>query len=60
MEISVKKFEELTKRELYEVLKARCRVFVVEQACPYLDPDWEGLLRLITFWHRKTGKLRPI
>lgn len=39
MEISVKKFEELTKRELYEVLKARCRVFVVEQTCPYLDPD---------------------
>lgn len=21
------------------MLKARCRVFVVEQACPYLDPD---------------------
>ena len=39
MEISVKKFEELTKKELYEVLKARCRVFVVEQTCPYLDPD---------------------
>ena len=39
MEISVKKFDELTKKELYEVLKARCRVFVVEQTCPYLDPD---------------------
>ena len=39
MEISVKKFDQLTKKELYEVLKARCRVFVVEQTCPYLDPD---------------------
>lgn len=39
MEISVKKFDELTKKELYELLKARCRVFVVEQKCPYLDPD---------------------
>lgn len=39
MEISVKKIDELTKKELYEVLKARCRVFVVEQTCPYLDPD---------------------
>jgi len=34
-----KKFEELTLDELYEILKLRCEVFIVEQTCPYLDPD---------------------
>ena len=32
-------FEELTTHELYEILKARCAVFVVEQQCPYQDID---------------------
>lgn len=34
-----KRFEELTTAELYEILKLRAAVFVVEQSCPYLDPD---------------------
>lgn len=34
-----KRFEELTTAELYEILKLRASVFVVEQSCPYLDPD---------------------
>jgi len=34
-----KKFEELSVEELYMVLRLRCEVFVVEQNCPYLDPD---------------------
>ena len=32
-------FAELSAAELYAVLAARSRVFVVEQACAYLDPD---------------------
>lgn len=24
---------------MYRILKARCEVFIVEQDCPYLDPD---------------------
>jgi ElaA protein len=36
---SLKAFDDLAPRELYELLQLRCEVFVVEQACPYLDPD---------------------
>lgn len=32
-------FDALTVRELYDVLRLRQRVFVVEQNCPYLDAD---------------------
>lgn len=34
-----KKYSELTRDELYLILQARERVFVVEQNCPYLDAD---------------------
>lgn len=39
MEMIVKHFKELTCTELYEILKARSAVFVVEQKCPYQDID---------------------
>ena len=39
MEIIVKKFEELTPEELYDILKLRVDVFVVEQNCPYPEID---------------------
>lgn len=32
-------FEELTTKELYEILKARAEIFVVEQNCVYQDLD---------------------
>ncbi|TVR84134.1 MAG: GNAT family N-acetyltransferase [Saprospirales bacterium] len=32
-------FDQLSKRDLYEVLKLRSEVFVVEQECPYQDMD---------------------
>lgn len=32
-------FGELSARELYQILKLRQEVFVVEQQCPYLDAD---------------------
>ena len=34
-----KRFDELTIYELYEILKLRAEVFVVEQDCPYQDLD---------------------
>jgi ElaA protein len=34
-----KKFEELSTQELYEILRLRSEVFVVEQNCPYQDMD---------------------
>ena len=39
METIVKKFDELTTTELYEILKIRSEVFVVEQNCVYQDLD---------------------
>ena len=38
-----KKFEELTVTELYEIMKLRSQVFVVEQNCVYLDADDKDL-----------------
>ncbi len=39
MQISIKDFSALSKEELYDLLALRCKVFVVEQDCPYQDPD---------------------
>lgn len=39
MSWKIKKFGELTKGELYNILKERTLVFVVEQKCPYLEVD---------------------
>jgi ElaA protein len=39
MDISIKTFDELTTRELYELLQLRSEVFVVEQDCVYQDID---------------------
>lgn len=37
--MNCKRFEELDKRELYELLRLRQEVFVIEQDCNYLDLD---------------------
>lgn len=39
MEVVSKKFDELSTIELYQILKVRVEVFVVEQACPYPEID---------------------
>ncbi|HKJ06374.1 MAG TPA: GNAT family N-acetyltransferase [Flavobacteriaceae bacterium] len=39
MDISTKKFTELSLQELYEMLQLRSEVFVVEQNCVYQDID---------------------
>lgn len=39
MEWKLKKFDELSVYELYEILKLRSEVFVVEQDCVYQDLD---------------------
>lgn len=41
--IEVRTFDALSVRELYGVLALRARVFVVEQACVYQDPDGRDL-----------------
>lgn len=39
MELCVKEFGELSTDELYEIMKLRVSVFVVEQQCPYMELD---------------------
>ena len=39
MEITIKKFEDLTTFELHDILQLRSEVFVVEQDCVYQDID---------------------
>lgn len=39
MEYVIKTFDELTSKELYQLLKVRVDVFVVEQTCPYPEID---------------------
>ncbi|MCG2417489.1 GNAT family N-acetyltransferase [Aequorivita sp. F47161] len=39
MEFEVKNFEELSRKELYEILQLRSEIFVVEQDCVYQDID---------------------
>lgn len=39
MESVIKKFDELSVNELYDILKLRVDVFVVEQNCPYPEID---------------------
>lgn len=36
---ALKRFDDLMPREVYDLLRLRSEVFVVEQDCPYLDPD---------------------
>ncbi len=39
MDLIVKHFDELTTTELYEILKTKSEIFVVEQDCVYQDLD---------------------
>lgn len=56
MDMIVKRFEELDINELYEILKLRVDVFVVEQNCPYPELDDKDK----SAWHvyiREDGKI---
>ena len=43
MNFILKTFDQLTNNELYNILKERTAVFVVEQNCPYLEVDGKDL-----------------
>lgn len=56
MEEVVKRFDELTVSELYEIMQARAEVFVVEQNCAYQDLD--GIDKdAYHVWLKENGKL---
>ena len=52
----VKFFEQLTTKELYELLKARAEIFVVEQNCVYQDLDDKDYRSLHVFYE-ENGKV---
>ncbi|MFP4020522.1 MAG: GNAT family N-acetyltransferase [bacterium] len=39
MKLQIKRFSELSNRQLYKIIEARIDVFVVEQNCPYKECD---------------------
>ena len=52
----IKTFDELTTSELYQTIKARVDVFVVEQNCPY--PDLENYdQKAIHIWAENDGEV---
>ena len=58
MKWQVKTFNALTNEELYEVLRLRVDVFVVEQACPYPEIDGKDLEALhLMAKEAHTGKI---
>lgn len=56
MEFTAKFFDELTTAELYEILRVRMAVFVVEQNCIYQDLD-ERDQRSLHVFHMEDGKV---
>ena len=57
MELVKKNFDQLTKHELYELLKVRSAIFVVEQTCPYLDIDGLDYDAYHVFYKDEQGKV---
>ncbi len=47
VKIQLKRFDELSKNELYRLLQMRAEIFIKEQQCPYLDPDNKD----VSAWH---------
>lgn len=50
MELKIKAFNQLNIEELYEILAARAKTFVVEQKSAYLDPDGLDMQSLHIFY----------
>ena len=57
MRWKIKPFDELSISELYDILKQRCDVFVVEQHCPYPDVDGADLQAWQLFGYDGEGRL---
>ena len=56
MELIVKRFDELTAKELYAILALRDQVFVVEQTCIYQEADGKDL-KAYHVWLEEDGEI---
>ncbi|MEO5700414.1 MAG: GNAT family N-acetyltransferase [Casimicrobiaceae bacterium] len=53
-------FEDLSPHDLYAALALRAAVFVVEQGCPFLDPDgWDARALHLLGWDATRGNVTP-
>lgn len=57
MELLVKHFIELSTTELYEILKTRSEIFVVEQDCVYQDLDDKDKDAIHVFCWNDSGRV---
>ena len=57
MELIVKHFDDLSTTELYEILKTRSEIFVVEQNCPYQDLDDHDQQAVHVFCWNEEGRI---
>ena len=57
MEFTIKHFTELSNRELYEILKTRQEIFIIEQNCPYMDIDDLDLNAMHIFSMNEEGRV---
>ena len=57
MEWKIKRFDELTLNELYDILMLRSRIFVVEQKCAYQDVDGADRCSHQLFGYEPDGRL---
>ncbi len=52
----VKSFDELSLNQLYQILQIRQKVFVVEQACSYIDADGADK-KSLHLWAERNGEI---
>lgn len=57
METVIKSFPELTAAELYEILRTREAVFIVEQTCPYPEADGRDYDAVHYFYREPDGRV---
>ena len=57
MDTVIKTFSELTAAELYEILRTREAVFIVEQTCPYPEADGRDYDAVHYFYREPDGRV---
>ena len=57
MKWTLKKFEDLSVRELHDIIQLRLNIFVVEQDCVYLDLDGKDEMAYHFFGSTNQGKI---
>ncbi len=57
MNLHIKTFDQLSTQELYEILRLRCAVFVVEQNCPYQDVDGRDDFAATHVFYEENGEV---